>query len=65
MGIMPPGWELVDWNRHRGVVSIEAQRQGDGKRVTVRIDSLPVVFEADRLSWIKQVLDLKLLWAVS
>ncbi len=64
--LMPPGWERLDWSRHRGgVLSIEARRLYDEKKVTVRIDTLPAAFEQDYLTWFKQVLDLKLLWAVS
>ena len=62
--ILPPGWELVDWWKRRGTVVLRAER-GDGRSATVSIDTLPMLWEADALLWLKQVLDLELLWAVS
>lgn len=62
--ILPPGWELVDWSRRRGVVTVRAKRE-DGRGATVAIDTLPMLYQTDSLQWFKQVLDLELLWAVS
>ncbi len=62
--LLPPGWELVDWWKKQGVVTLKAQRS-DGRGATVSVDTLPMVCEADAVRWFKQVLDLELLWATS
>lgn len=62
--ILPPGWELMDWSKRRGVLTVRAER-GDGRAATVSIDTLPMIYEADSLLWFRQVLDLELLWAIS
>lgn len=62
--ILPPGWELVDWSRRRGVLTVRAERK-DGRQATVTIDTLPMLCAVDALLWFKQVVDLELLWAIS
>lgn len=62
--ILPPGWELLDWSKRRGVLTVRAERS-DGRGATVSIDTLPMIYEADSLLWFRQVLDLELLWAIS
>jgi hypothetical protein len=62
--LLPPGWELVEWWKRQGVVTLKAQRN-DGHEATVSVDTLPMVCEADAVRWFKQVLDLELLWAIS
>lgn len=62
--ILPPGWELVDWAKRRGRLSVHAVRY-DGHSATVSIDTLPMICETHPLRWLKQVLDLELLWAIS
>jgi len=62
--ILPPGWELVDWAKRRGTLSVRAVRN-DGRNASVSIDTLPMICETDPLRWLKQVLDLELLWAIS
>ncbi len=62
--ILPPGWELVDWSRRRGVLTVRAERE-DGRQATVTVDTLPMLCVVDSLLWFKQVVDLELLWAIS
>lgn len=62
--LLPPDWEMVDWTKRNGRLVVDARRS-DGEERTVRIDTLPMVCEADPLAWLKQVLDLELLWATS
>lgn len=62
--ILPPGWELVDWAKKRGTLNLRAIRN-DGRGATVTIDTLPMVCESDPWRWLKQVLDLELLWEIS
>jgi hypothetical protein len=62
--ILPPGWELVDWAKRRGTLNLHAVRN-DGRNASVSIDTLPMICESDPLRWLKQVLDLELLWAIS
>lgn len=62
--ILPPGWELVDWAKRRGTLNVRAVRS-DGRNASVSIDTLPMICETDSLRWLKQVLDLELLWAIS
>lgn len=62
--ILPPGWEIVDWAKRRGTLSVHAVRN-DGRNASVSIDTLPMICEIDPLRWLKQVLDLELLWAIS
>ena len=64
MPILPPGWELLDWAKRRGTLSLHAVRS-DGRNASVSIDTLPMICEVDPLRWLKQVLDLELLWAIS
>ena len=62
--LMPPGWELLDWSRNCGVITIEARRT-DGHSATVRLDTFPTTYQADPLLWVRQTIDLELLWAIS
>jgi hypothetical protein len=62
--ILPPGWEMVDWAKRRGTLHLHAMRS-DGRGASVSIDTLPMICESDPLRWLKQVLDLELLWAIS
>jgi hypothetical protein len=62
--ILPPGWEMVDWAKRRGTLSLHAMRS-DGRSASVSINTLPMICEDDPLRWLKQVLDLELLWAIS
>jgi hypothetical protein len=64
MPILPPGWEMVDWAKRRGMLNVRAVRS-DGRNASVSIDTLPMICETDPLRWLKQVLDLELLWAIS
>lgn len=62
--LLPPGWVLTDWQRKNGVAYIKAERC-DGLKKEVRVDLLPAMVEKFPLNWLKEVLDLKLWWAVS
>ena len=62
--ILPPGWELIDWAKKRGMLNVRAVRS-DGRGASVSIDTLPMICESDPLLWLKQVLDLEFLWAIS
>lgn len=62
--LLPPGWELVDWKKKGGALTVRAQR-ADGFETSVEIATLPMAFEQHPLGWLRQVLDLKLLWACS
>jgi hypothetical protein len=59
--LMPPGWELVDWVKSGAHVHLEATAP-DGQPVKAHFEILPVLMEADPLTWLKQVIDLELLW---
>lgn len=62
--LLPPGWEMVDWKKSGGTLILRARRD-DGFETSVQIATLPMACEQHPLSWLRQVLDLKLLWAAS
>jgi hypothetical protein len=62
--LLPPGWELVDWKKNAGALIVRVRRD-DGFETSVQIATLPMACEQHPLGWLRQVLDLKLLWAAS
>ncbi|HVB99003.1 MAG TPA: hypothetical protein VNJ12_06680 [Candidatus Dormibacteraeota bacterium] len=62
--LLPPGWELVDWKKKGATLVVHARRD-DGLETRVEIATLPMACEPHPLAWLRQVLDLKLLWAAS
>jgi len=62
--LLPPGWELADWKKKGGVLTVLARR-ADGLEASVEVETLPMACEPHPICWLRQVLDLKLLWAAS
>jgi hypothetical protein len=62
--LLPPGWTLVDWKKKGGTLTVRVRRE-DAFETSVDIATLPMACEPQPLGWLRQVLDLKLLWASS
>jgi hypothetical protein len=62
--LLPPGWELVDWKKKGATLTMRCRRD-DGLEINVEIATLPMACDPHPLGWLRQVLDLKLLWAAS
>lgn len=63
--ILPPGWAVENWKRRGAGVYIDAKHES-GRAVSVRVDTIPMIFEdgGKKEVWFKQVLELEIMRAL-
>ncbi len=62
--LLPPGWEMIEWRKKGGQLIVSCKHR-DGMEREIVVYTLPMLIESNPLLWLKQVLDLKILWSIS